>query len=166
MKDYYVEIIVKRDVTQEKKKRQNNMLIALAAMLALGIIMASRICYFLFLLCLLGYYFFVWNYSVEFEYFYMDGELTISKIINMSRRKKILELEDNMIKVIAPMDSPDLQKFQYLKYIDCTANDPVTVPYAIVYDYKGETKAVSIQMKDELYREMNRSIPNKLKSIN
>lgn len=163
MKDYYVEVVIKRDVTQEKKKRQKNMLIAMAVMLILGIIMASRIYYFLFLLCLLGYYFFAWNYSVEFEYFYMDGELTISKIINMSRRKKILELSDSMIKVIAPIGSAALQEFHSLNYIDCTENDSMTVPYVIVCDYKGKTKAVSIQMKDELYREIKRNIPNKLK---
>ena len=90
MNDYYVEVLVKRDVEKEKKKRRLIMLAMMAMLLVLGIVTKAFISFCLFAVCILGYYFLVQTFYVEFEYFYMDGELTISKIINRSKRKKML----------------------------------------------------------------------------
>ena len=108
------------------------------------------------MVCVLGYYFLVQKYYVEFEYFYMDGELTITKILNKSKRKKILELNDGQIKLIAPVGSTDLQNFHSLRKIDCSANEPLDFPYVMVCEHKGELKAVNIQMTDELYKELKK----------
>lgn len=163
MNDYYVEVLVKRDVEKEKKKRRLIMLAIMAILLVLGIATRTLISFYLFAGCVLGYHFLVQNYCVEFEYFYMDGEFTISKIINRSRRKKILELNDGVIKLIAPVNSVELQMFSKLKRMDCTANEPLNLPYAIVYMNKGELKAVNIQMTEEMYKELKKSMPYKVK---
>ena len=163
MNDYYVEVLVKRDVEKEKKKRKLIMLVTMVILLVLGIVTKSLISFCLFAVCVLGYYFMVQNYYVEFEYFYMNGELTIAKILNKSKRKKFLELNDGQIKLIAPVGSADLQKFYNLKKIDCSANKPLDFPYVMVCEHKGELKTVNIQMTDELYKELKKSIPYKVK---
>lgn len=163
MNDYYVEVLIKRDVEKEKKKRKLIMFAMMAILLVLGIAIKDLISFCLFAVCILGYYFLVQNYCVDFEYFYMDGELTITKILNKSKRKKILELNDGQIKLIAPVGSADLQNFHNLRKIDCSANEPLDFPYVMVCEYKGELKAVNIQMTDELYKELKKSIPYKVK---
>ena len=163
MNDSYVEVLVKRDVEKEKKKRKPIILAMMTILLVLGIATKALISFCLFAVCVLGYYFLVQNYCVEFEYFYMDGELTISKVINRSRRKNILELNDGSIKLISPMDSMELQMFSKLKMMDCTANEPLNLPYVIVYMNRGVLEAVNIQMTDELYKELKRNMPYKVK---
>ncbi len=163
MSDYYVEVLVKRDVEKEKKKRKIIILVAMAILLGLGIATKSQLLFCLFVLSIFGYYFLVQNYYVEFEYFYMDEELVISKIVNKSRRKKILELNDGAIKLVAPMNSAELGAFNNLEKLDCTANELSNLSYAIVYMYKGKLKIVKIQMNDELYKELKRDMPYKVK---
>ena len=140
MNDYYVEVLVKRDVEKEKKKRKLIVLAMMTILLVLGIATKSLISFCLFEVCILGYYFLVRNYCVEFEYFYMDGELIISKIINRSRRKKILELNDGEIKLIAPVNSAEMESYHKLEKKDCTANELSNLPYAILYMYKGKLR--------------------------
>lgn len=163
MSDYYVEVLVKRNVEKEKKKRKIIMLVTMAILLGLGIVTKSLILFCLFALSILGYYFLVQNYCIEFEYFYMDEELTISKIVNKSRRKKILELNDGVIKLIAPMNSTELKAFNNLEQVDCTTNEPSNLPYAIVYMHKGDLKKVDIQLTEDLYKELKRNMPYKVK---
>ena len=163
MNDYYVEVLVKRDVEKEKKKRKIIMLVAMAMLLGLGIATKSQLLFCLFVLSIFGYYFFVQKYCVEFEYFYMDEELTISKIVNKSKRKKILELNDGAIKLVAPINSAELEGFNNLEKLDCTANGLSNLSYAIVYMHKGKLKIVKIQMNDELYKELKRDMPYKVK---
>lgn len=162
MNDYYVEVLVKRNVDKEKKKRKLIMLAMMAILFVLGIATKSPSSFCLFAVCVLGYAFLVPKYCVEFEYFYMNRELTISKIINKSRRKKILELNDGVIKSIAPVNSAEMNAFNNLEKKDCTADDASTISYAIVYMDK-ELKRVDIQMNDELYRELKKNMPYKVK---
>ena len=164
MKDYYVEVLVKRDVEKNKKKRKIIILVMMAVLLLLEIATKAMISLCLFVVCVLGYYFLVQNYCVEFEYFYMDKELVISKIVNKSRRKKILELNDGVIKLTAPINSTEMKAFNNLEKIDCTANEPLNLPYAIVYMHKGDLRIVKIQMNDELYKELKRDMPYKVKN--
>ena len=163
MSDYYVEVLVKRDVEKEKKKRKIIMIVAMAMLFGLGIATKSQLLFCLFVLSMFGYYFLVQNYCIEFEYFYMDKELVISKIVNKSRRKKILELNDGAIKLTAPINSTEMKAFNNLDKIDCTANELSNLPYAIVYKHKGALKIVKIQMNDELYKELKRDMPYKVK---
>lgn len=162
MVDYYVEILVKRNVEKEKTKRKIIMYVVITMTAVLGTVTMAPILHGLFVLSLLGYYFLIRNFCVEFEYFYMDGELTISKIVNKSRRKKILELNDGLIKLIAPVGSDKLQGFHNLKKIDCAANEPLNIPYVMVCEHEGELRAVNIQMTDELYKELKRNMPYKV----
>lgn len=163
MSDSYVEVLIKRDVKKGKKKRKTIILMTMVILLVLGMTTKSPIPFCLFALNIVGYYFLVHNYYIEFEYFYMDNELVISKIVNKSRRKKILELNGGVIKLVAPLNSAELEVFNDLEKLDCTANEFSKLPYAIVYMHKGNLKIVKIQMNDELYKELRRDMPYKVK---
>ena len=101
--------------------------------------------------------------NVEYEYFYMNGELSISKIINKSRRRNVMELNDRMIRLVAALGSAELEEFYDLKKLDFTANNPFELPYVIVFEVNGVVKAMNIQMNDELYKSLKYNMPSKVK---
>ena len=72
-----------------------------------------------------------------------------------------MELNDGLIKLIAPVNSAEVNTFHNLEKKDCTANEASDVPYAIVYMDK-VLKRVDIQMPDELYKEFKRNMPYKI----
>ena len=160
--DSYIEILVKRNVENEKKKRKKFTLIISLFFITVTIFTKLTLICLLFAPVAVGCYFMVSKYYVEFEYFYMDSELTISKVINRSRRKKVLELNDGVIKSIAPVNSAEMKMFRNLDKKDCTANEVSDIPYAVVYMDKGNLKRVDIQMTDELYKELRRNMPYKI----
>lgn len=163
MNNQYIEILVKRNVKKEQQKRIIIAIAGMAVAILAGLFTTISMFYFLAFLIAFAAYFMAIKYYVEFEYYYMDGELSIAKIYNRARRKEILTLTDGTIKLIAPMDSAELQEFQNLKEIDCTANEPMNIPYVVVYEDKGKLNALNIQMNDELFRELKRNMPNKVK---
>ena len=55
MSDYYVEVLVKRDVEKEKKKRKIIMIVAMAMLFGLGIATKSQLLFCLFVLSIFGY---------------------------------------------------------------------------------------------------------------
>ena len=163
MIDRYVEVLVKRNVEEKKQLRKKIILLLIIVTITGATIAKMPVLYLLLIPEMLGYYFMVLKYCVEYEYFYMDGELTISKIYNMSRRKTIAILNSGMIKLITSIGSADLQEFQGIRSIDCTANVPEMIPYIVVCEYQGALKAIHIQMNDELYLELKRDMPDKVK---
>ena len=162
MNDNYVEVLVKRNVEKEKNKRKMIMLVTMLILFLLAIVTKLLILFCLFVLSIWGYNFWVRNHYIEFEYFYMNNEFSITKIINRSRRKKILELNDGVIKLIVPVNSAELNTFNNLEKKDCTANEASDIPYTVVY-MDNELKRVDIQMNDELYRDFRRNMPYKIK---
>lgn len=163
MNEHYVEVLVKRNLEKEKKNRK---ILGSIPIVLTGIVWLMTRSILAFTLCVFviyGYYQMVVKYCVEYEYFYMDGELIISKIINKSRRKSILEINDGLIKMVAPVNSTELEKYKNLEKKDYTANDFSKTSYSIVYADKGQWKIVDIQMAEELYIEMKRNMPYKVK---
>ena len=163
MNDYYVEVLIKRNVEHEKKKRKVIAIVVMILMLIGWLVTRFSVFFAGFALSFFGYYFLVRNFSIEFEYFYMDGELTISKIVNKSRRKKILELNEGEIKLISPVNSMAVDIFNNLEKKDYSANEPSIMPYMVVYIINGTLKRVDIQMTEELYKELEKNMPEKVK---
>lgn len=162
MMDGYIEILVKRNVDKEKSLRKKIIIALMISLIIVAFFTKFPLFCFMLLPLILGYYFMVWNYYVEFEYFYMDRELIISKIYNRSRRKEVLTLNDGMIKLIAPISSDKLQKFNNMKKIDCTTNESFDLPYVMICEHNGELKVVNIQMTNELYKEFKKNMPDKV----
>ncbi len=158
----FVEILIKRNVENNKKLYKVCIAISLI-LIVLAVIFTKilSICFFLLPIILI-YHFRVLKYQIEFEYYYMDGELTVSKITNMSRRKILAIVKDDMIRVIAPIGSAELPKYHEIKMMDCSANDSTTLPYVIVYESKKGIKAMNIQMEEELFDALKRSMPFKV----
>ena len=70
----------------------------------------------------LDYFVFQWT-SIEYEYLYLDKEITIDKIMAKTRRKKILTIDVNKIEILAPEKSYQLDSYRnrQVKAIDYSA---------------------------------------------
>ena len=50
--------------------------------------------------------------SVEYEYLFVEGDLSIDRILAKSRRKKVLECRKDEIQIVAPSDSYMLKDYE------------------------------------------------------
>ncbi len=69
----------------------------------------------------IGVWFFGLRAVVEFEYAYIDKELTVDKIFNKSRRKRVAVYEIDKMEVFAPIGSHRLDEYnaRQLQTINC-----------------------------------------------
>ena len=68
----------------------------------------------------IGAYFTSLNASVEFEYLYVDKEISVDKILNKTKRKKVEKFETESMEIFAPINSwhLDNMKNRQLKVTD------------------------------------------------
>ncbi len=59
----------------------------------------------------LDYFIFQWT-DIEYEYLYLDKEISVDKIMAKTRRKKLLTIDVNKIEVMAPEKSHQLDSYR------------------------------------------------------
>lgn len=163
MYDQYIEILIKRRPVQGANIIKSAMLIFIIALFIIGVAFKNPIFYIFAVILVMIYYFKILRLNSEFEYFYMDGELDIAQIFNKSKRKNVMCINESMIKIIAPIESQEVQAFGHIKTIDCSANDLQEKPYAIICCHEGVLKNVLIQMDDNLLKALKQQMPSKVK---
>jgi hypothetical protein len=112
MNESYKELLVKRD----KGVKENLIRIVcviptvLAALLTL---LTANVIVFIILVALgvLDYFVFQWT-DIEYEYLYLDKEITIDKIMAKTRRKKAATIDVNKVEIIAPASSHQLDSYR------------------------------------------------------
>ena len=76
----------------------------------------------------LDYFVFQWT-SIEYEYLYLDKEITIDKIMAKTRRKRVLTIDVNKIEILAPEKSYQLDSYRnrQVKAIDYSAGHDLSL---------------------------------------
>ena len=59
----------------------------------------------------LDYFVFQWT-DIEYEYLYLDKEITVDKIMAKTRRKRVAQIDVNKIEIIAPEKSHQLDSYR------------------------------------------------------
>jgi cell division protein FtsB len=92
----------------------------------------------------LGAYFTSLNASVEFEYLYVDKEISIDKILNKTKRKKVEKLETESMEIFAPINSwhLDNMKNRQLKVTDYSSGVAGQPDRRYVMIYSGDRKII------------------------
>lgn len=110
-----------------------------------------------------SYYVFT-NLSVEFEYLFVEGDLTIDRILARSRRKKLLECKKDEIQIVAPSDSYVLKDYEKggMKITDCSSRQAGARRYALIYQRGPECVKVIFEPNDRVLHAMWRAIPSKV----
>lgn len=88
-------------------------------------------------LCIFDYFVFQWT-DVEFEYLYLDKEITVDKVMAKTRRKRAAVLDVNKIEIMAPQNSSQLTyyKNRQVKITDLSAGQdlPGEKLYMVYYE--------------------------------
>jgi len=82
--------------------------------------------------------------NLEYEYLYFDKEITIDKIMNKSKRKKVEVLEVDRMEIIAPIKSHHLDSYRNrnLKTTDYSIGEEKQPDNRFVMYYNGERRII------------------------
>lgn len=104
---------------------------------------------------------------VEYEYLYFEGELSIDRILNRSKRRKICEVPASAFRLLAAMDSEEMQRAMGE---ECEIRDysddgflPGELPkLGYLYEREGKKICLVLTVNDRLQQAIRRTAPEKV----
>lgn len=101
--------------------------------------------------------------DLEYEYLYLDKEITIDKIMNKTKRKKVEVLEVDRIEIIAPINSHHLDSYRNrkLKTTDYSIGEEKQPDNRFVMYYNGERR-ILMSPSPELLKAVRTVAPRKV----
>lgn len=103
------------------------------------------------------------NTRLEFEYLYVDNQLSVDKILGRAARKKFFECNMEEIQIIAPSDSHVLNEYRgNARIIDASSHQAGVKTYTAVVQKKGEIRKLVFEPSDKMMECFRRSAPRKI----
>lgn len=101
--------------------------------------------------------------DLEYEYLYLDKEITIDKIMNKTKRKKVEVLEVDRIEIIAPIKSHHLDSYRNrnCKTVDYSIGEEKQPDNRFVMYYNGERRII-MSPSPELLKAIRTVAPRKV----
>ena len=140
--DTYVECLVARKPSGLLTFLKNLLVVVVVICLLLS--SAIWILLLVGLAALVGVYFAGQYAKTEYEYLYVDKEITVDKIMNKSRRKRVEKFEVDHIEMFAPINSWHLDsiKNRELKITDFSSGVEEKPDKRYVMIYRGNRKVI------------------------
>lgn len=163
MIDNYAEVLVAR------KRNMGNYILkvvvyAFGVLCLLGALLGINFLFFVGLgLFALGY-FVCPSPDIEFEYLYLDKELSVDKIIAKQKRKKVASYDLNEMEKMCPLNSHELDAYmnKKLPIKDYSSGNPDVKPYVIVYRGQKEECLIYVDPAPELIKAIKNTCPRKV----
>ena len=115
--------------------------------------------------CCLGVaaYFVYLNSDVEYEYLYVDKELTVDKVMAKSRRKRVATYDLGKIEILAPIKSWHLDNYKNRtdKTVDYSSGEEKQPDRRFAFFYDGKQR-VLIEPNEEMIKAMQTVAPRKV----
>lgn len=110
-----------------------------------------------------GAYFLNLFTDLEYEYLYLDKELTVDKVMAKSRRKRVATYSMDRIEILAPVKSYHLDNYKNrnVKVKDYSVGEELQPDQRYVFFYEGGEKVI-ISPTEELVKAMKTVIPRKV----
>ena len=163
MNDTYVECMVARK-SSPLKGALKYVIYVLAVISALSTLMGYII--FLVPLVIFGLlaYFVVPGFDLEYEYLYLDREISIDKIMSKQKRKRVRTLELNKMEKMCPINSHELDpyKSRNVKVSDYSSGVDGARVWVIVYTGKDGEELVGIEPNEEMLKAVKSVYPRKV----
>ena len=82
--------------------------------------------------------------NLEYEYLYVDRELTVDKVMNKSRRKRVAVYEVGKMEILAPIKSWHLDNYKNRqdKVVDYSSGEEKQPDRRYVFFYDGQKKVI------------------------
>ena len=166
MNDTYVEVMVAR-----KKPPMLGALKSILYVLAVFCFLSSLYMNVLLLAAAAGFaavaFFVLPRLDIEYEYLYLDKEITIDKIMSREKRKNVFTADLNKMEFMARENSHELDSYRSrnLKTYDFTSGEALSPVYTIVYSGGGETELINIEPNEEMLHAIKMVFPRKVIDI-
>lgn len=143
MSETYVECLVKRK-TSVVATILKWILIAVTAFFGFMGIMGAIIPLVIAIVTGVAAYFVNMLCNLEYEYLYLDKEITIDKIMNQTKRKKVEVLEVDRLEIIAPIKSHHLDSYRnrQMKTTDYSIGEEREPDNRFVMYYNGDRRII------------------------
>ena len=104
------------------------------------------------------------NSRVEFEYLFVDGQLSIDKILGKAKRKKAWEGAMDDIQIIAPSDSFVLNDYRsgQSKVLDFSSHMPGARTYTAIVQKPSGQERVVFEPNDKMIQCFRQKAPRKV----
>ncbi len=132
----------------------------IALLLAMAVVWGALV-----LLAMIAATYFIFQaLTVEYEYLYVDGTLSVDKILGRARRKKVMECSKEELMMIAPSDSYILKDYesQGMKVLDCSSGQKGVKTYALIYQQGGQHTKVLLEPNEKLIQAIRHTTPRKI----
>ena len=158
MGDTYVELLVKK--SDSKTATLLRVILAVGgAVLFLGGFFTNPLVFILGVIMLGCSFIPTLFLNIEYEYLYLEKELSIDRIRKQTSRKKLAEYQLTSLELMAPVSSARLKQFDSLKVCDYSSHAEESEPYAIIVDGNGEKVKVIIDTNEELLDAIKKTNP-------
>lgn len=163
MNESYKELLVKKERGfQETFTRA--ICIVPTVLLALLTLLTGNIIIFILTVALgvLDYFVFQWT-DIEYEYLYLDKEITIDKVMARTRRKQVMVIDVNKIEIMAPEGSYQLDSYRnrQVKTIDLSAGHDIPGQRLYMVYYEGNQKFI-LNLDDDFAKTVKLVAPRKV----
>ena len=109
-------------------------------------------------------YFVSMNTDLEYEYLYLDRELTVDKVMAKSKRKRVAVYSLDKMEIVAPVKSWHLDNFknrQTSRNVDYSSGEEKQPDKRFVFYYEGNQKVI-FEPSEEMVKAMQFAAPRKV----
>lgn len=161
MSDTYVECLVKK-----KNNTAFMLLRILSVMLSVVFILIGFIIWpalIIGVLCGVAAYFIYLNSDLEYEYLYLDKEITIDKVMAKTKRKRVAKYDMERLEILAPIRSYRLDEYKNrtVKAQDYSSGEEKQPDTRYVMYYDGNVKII-IEPSMEMVKAIKNIAPRKV----
>lgn len=110
-----------------------------------------------------GAYFLYLNADLEYEYLYVDKEITVDKVMAKTRRKRVAVFDVGKIEILAPIKSWHLDSYKNRndKVIDYSSGEEKQPDKRYVFFYEGSKKVI-FEPNEEMVKAIQFVAPRKV----
>lgn len=162
MSDTYVECLVKAKAPVIYKILQV-LCIALTVIFAVSMLFTSYIGLLLAVAAGAGAYFAGLQANVEYEYLYLDRELTVDKVMAQTKRKRVASYSLSSMEIVAPFHSYHLDNYKnrQVKVRDFSIGQELKPDLRYAIYYEGGEKII-FSPSEEMIKVMRNAAPRKV----
>ena len=163
MSESYMELLLKRKTSPAKNAMKYTLAFIAAICIFFGLLGYLTLMLIGIILALAAYFAHL-NSCVEFEYLYLNKELSVDRILAKSKRKRMGEYDLQRMEVLAPANSKRLDSYQGKKHIayDFSSHQENSKPYILIYAGENEVAKVKLDMTEELFKAIRDVAPRKV----
>lgn len=161
MSETYVECLVARRPSTMKSFLKILLIMLTACFLLIGLVFIPGL--LVAIATGVGAYFMNLNANVEFEYLYLDKEISVDKVMAKSRRKKQATYSVDQMEILAPLNSHRLDSYnnRNLKTIDYSSGVASQPEKRYMMVCNGDTKVI-LEPNEAMLKAIRNVAPRKV----